>query len=124
MSMRIVIGAVILALVGDKALSQQLLRSYELAAHCKTVDAVCKAYLGGYMDAAELYQLWITTQRTPLPDNKPPFCPASVGVNEFANSYVRYIEANPAKLDLSSATTLLDMLTTNFRCPTPYTPLR
>jgi hypothetical protein len=58
------LGAVILALVGDKALSQQLLRSYELAAHCKTVDAVCKAYLGGYMDATELFQLWITTQMT------------------------------------------------------------
>jgi hypothetical protein len=76
MSMRIVIVAVMLALVGENAFSQQLLRSYELAAHCKTVDALCKAYLGGYIDAAQLYQLWITTQRTPLPTS-------SIGVPFF-----------------------------------------
>jgi hypothetical protein len=88
------------------------------------VDAICKAYLGGYIDAAELYQLWITTQRTPLPDNKPSFCPASAGLNKFAESYVRYIEANPAKSDVPSATTLLEMLTTDYRCATQYIPLR
>jgi hypothetical protein len=81
-------------------------------------------YLGGYVDAANLYQLWITEQRTRLPDNKPPFCPASVGLNKFADTYVRYIEANPAKLDVPAATTLLEMLTTDYRCPTPYAPLR
>jgi hypothetical protein len=124
MSMRIVIMAIMLALVGERAFSQQLVRSYELAAHCKTVDSFCEAYLGGYIDAAELYQLWITTQRTPLPDNKPSFCPASVGLNKFAESYVGYIEANPAKLDVPSATTLLEMLTTDYRCPTQYVPLR
>jgi Rap1a immunity proteins len=124
MSMRIAITVVMLALVGDKALSQQLLRSYELVAHCKMVDVLCKAYLGGYVDAANLYQLWITEQRTRLPDNKPPFCPASVGLNKFADTYVRYIEANPAKLDVPAATTLLEMLTTDYHCPTPYAPLR
>ena len=124
MSMRIIIVAITLALVGERAYSQQLLRSYELVAHCKTVDAFCKAYLGGYIDAAELYQLWITTQRTPLPDNKPSFCPSSVGLNKFAESYVRYIEANPIKLDVPSATTLLEMLTSDYRCPTQYLPLR
>ena len=61
MCMRIVIMAIMLALVGESAFSQQLVRSYELAAHCKMVDSFCEAYLGGYIDAAELYQLWITT---------------------------------------------------------------
>src|SRR6476620_3077667 len=45
MSMRIVIMAIMLALVGERAFSQQLVRSYELAAHCKTVDSFCEAYL-------------------------------------------------------------------------------
>jgi hypothetical protein len=121
--MRNVIIATMLLLVGENAFSQQLLRSYELVAHCKTVDDLCKGYLDGYIDAAELYQLWITMQRTRLPDNKPSFCPASVGLNRFAESYIGYIEANPDKLDIPSGTTLLEMLTTDYRCPGQYAPL-
>src|SRR5262245_50024023 len=125
MSMLIVFTAGVLSLlVGEKAHSEQLLRSYELAAHCKAVDDLCKGYLDGYIDAAELYQLWINSQRARLPDNKPSFCRGSIGLDKFAASYVAYVEANPDKLDVPSATTFFEMLTTDYRCPTQYAPLR
>ena len=124
MSIRTIIVAAMLLLVGDKAFGQQLLRSYELSAHCKLVDDLCKGYLDGFTDAAELYQIWITSQRTRLPDNKPSFCTGTVSLDKFAASYVAYVEANPDKLDVPSATTFLEMLTTDYRCATQYAPLR
>jgi Rap1a immunity proteins len=119
MSMRIIIIAVAVLLVGsEKASSQELTRTSELVSHCRTVDDYCK----GYLDAAELYQLNDTIQRAHLPGNTLAFCPASVGVDNFAKAYVAYIEANPAKLKEHAHTTVLDMLTTDYRCPTQNNP--
>jgi hypothetical protein len=113
----VIIVAVSTILLGEKAYSQELTRTSELVSHCEAVDDYCKGYLDGYVDAAELYQLNDTIQRARLPGNLPAFCPASVGVNNFAKAYVAYIEANPAKLHERAHTTVLDMLTTNYRCP-------
>jgi hypothetical protein len=122
MSMRIVIITVAAFLLTGEAHSQELTSTSDLVSHCKVVDDYCKDYLDGYIDAAELYQLNDTGQRASLPGNLPSFCPASVGVEDFAQAYVAYIEANPAKLDERAHTTVLDMLTTNYRCPIQYTP--
>ena len=86
--MRTIIIAAMLLLVGEKAFGQQLLRSYELAAHCKMIDDLSKGYLDGFTDAAELYQLWIISQRTRLPDNKPAFCMGSVSPDKTVRGHV------------------------------------
>jgi len=123
MLMRIVIiTAGVLLLMGGEAVGQELTPTSELVSHCKALDDYCKGYLNGYIDAAELYQLNNTMHGTYLPGNLPAFCPASVGVENFANAYVAYIEAHPAKLPEHAHTNVLDMLTTNYRCPTQYTP--
>jgi hypothetical protein len=99
MSMRIVIiTAGILLLMGGEAVGEELTRTSELVSHCKALDDYCKGYLNGYIDAAEFYQLNNTMHGTYLPGNLPAFCPASVGVENFAKAYVAYIEAHPAKL--------------------------
>jgi len=117
MSVRmVIITAGMIFLMGGEAVGQELTPTSELVSHCKA------GYLNGYIDAAELYQLNNTMHGTYLPGNLPAFCPASVGVENFAKAYVAYIEAHPAKLPEHAHTTVLDMLTTNYRCPTQYTP--
>jgi hypothetical protein len=118
----VIITAGMIFLMGGEAVGQELTPTSELVSHCKALDDYCKGYLNGYIDAAELYQLNNTMHGTYLPGNLPAFCPASVGVENFAKAYVAYIEAHPAKLPEHAHTTVLDMLTTNYRCPTQYTP--
>ena len=123
MSMRmVIITAGMIFLMGGEAVGQELTPTSELVSHCKALDDYCKGYLNGYIDAAELYQLNNTMQGTYLPGNLPAFCPASVGVENFAKAYVAYIEAHPAKLPEHAHTTVLDMLTTNYRCPIQSAP--
>jgi len=90
MSMRmVIITAGMIFLMGGEAVGQELTPTSELVSHCKALDDYCKGYLNGYIDAAELYQLNNTMHGTYLPGNLPAFCPASVGVENFAKAYVR-----------------------------------
>lgn len=113
----LVIALVLANSASSSACGQTLTSSHKLALHCRTVDEYCRGYMDGYIDAAELYQLWNTMNRFTKPNDNVSFCPASVGVVGFAKGFVNYLAQNPERAAEPSGSVMLDLLTENYACP-------